>query len=72
MTELMAVDRQFERFRLQLEESGAVREKLRAIVSDLDSATRLMQAQLLLIHHSRPSSEILSKIKAHTEGLRSI
>ncbi|KAI5064078.1 hypothetical protein GOP47_0020748 [Adiantum capillus-veneris] len=72
MMELMSVDRQFEEFRLQLEESGAVRERLRAIVSELDSATRLMQAQLLLIHHSRPSPEILSKIKAHTEGLRSI
>eukprot|EP00250_Pteridium_aquilinum_P005439 c15530_g1_i1 orf=298-1173(-) len=68
----MSVDHQFEEFRLQLEESGAVREKLRAIVADLDSVTRLMQAQLLLIHHSRPSPETLNKVKAHIDGVRSI
>ncbi|KAH7366440.1 hypothetical protein KP509_18G078200 [Ceratopteris richardii] len=66
------IDRQFEEFSVHLEESGAVREKLRCIVSDLDNATRLMQAQLLLIHHSRPSPDVISKVKVHINDLRSI
>lgn len=67
-----SMDRQFEEFRAQLEESGAVRERLRSIVADLESATRLMQAQLLLIHHSRPSPETLNKVKAHIDRVRPI
>lgn len=66
------MDRQFEEFRSQLEEFGSVREKLRCIVADLDTVTRLMQAQLLLIHHSRPAPEILDKVKTHIDSLRSI
>lgn len=67
-----SMDLQFEEFRSQLEESGAVREKLRCIVSDLETVTRVMQAQLLLIHHSRPSPETLNKVKPHIHNLRSI
>lgn len=69
---VMSVDRQFEEFRVQLEESGALREKLRGNVSELDSLTRLMQAQLLLIHHSRPSPEILNKVKTYIDGVRCV
>lgn len=50
---------QFEDFREQLEESGAVRETLRSVVSDLDNATRIMQAAILPVHHTTSSGVLL-------------
>ncbi|KAJ7515994.1 hypothetical protein O6H91_22G038200 [Diphasiastrum complanatum] len=58
------MEQQFESFRQQLDESVVVREQLRSIVSDLDSAIRLMHAALLpLYHHS--SIEAIHKAKGH-------
>lgn len=57
-----SLERQFEDFRLQLEESGSLRERIRAVVTEIESTTRLMYASLLLVHHSRPTAG--SKIDA--------
>lgn len=48
------LEKQFESFRGQLEESAALREQIRAVVMEIESATRLIQANLLLVHQSRP------------------
>ena len=48
-----SVEKQFESFRCQLEESGGLRERVRAIAMEIESATRLMHANLLLVHQSR-------------------
>lgn len=48
------LEKQFEDFRVQLEESAALREQIRAVVMEIESATRLIQANLLLVHQSRP------------------
>lgn len=49
-----SLEKQFKEFRVQLEESGTLREKIRAVVVDIESATRLMHVSLLLVHQSRP------------------
>eukprot|EP01018_Ginkgo_biloba_P021266 Gb_15140 [translate_table: standard] len=67
-----AMERQFEEFRHQLDESGTIRERLRVIVSDLDTVTRLMHANLLLVHHSLPTPEVLEKAKVHIGSLRDL
>ncbi|XP_021655831.2 uncharacterized protein LOC110646637 isoform X2 [Hevea brasiliensis] len=51
------LEKQFKDFRAQLEESGALREKIRAVVVEIESATRLMHVSLLLVHQSRPIPE---------------
>lgn len=48
------LEKQFESFRVQLDESAALREQIRAVVMEIESATRLIQANLLLVHQSRP------------------
>ncbi|XP_043816379.1 translin isoform X2 [Manihot esculenta] len=52
-----SLEKQFKEFRVQLEESGTLREKIRAVVVDIESATRLMHVSLLLVHQSRPIPE---------------
>ncbi|KAI9126833.1 hypothetical protein K1719_002429 [Acacia pycnantha] len=49
--------KQFEDFLLQLEESGGLRDRIRTVVSEIESITRLMRASLLLVHQSRPTPE---------------
>lgn len=49
-----SLEKQFESFRVQLEESAALREQIRSVVMEIESATRLIQANLLLVHQSRP------------------
>ena len=51
----LSLEKQFEELRLQLEESGGLRERIRTVVSEIESTTRLMHASLLLVHHSRPT-----------------
>lgn len=50
-----SLEKQFEDFRLQLEESGGLRDRIRTVVSEIESTTRLMHASLLLVHQSRPT-----------------
>ena len=49
-----SLDKQFEEFRSKLEESGSLREKIRAVVLEIESTTRLLHSCLLLVHQSRP------------------
>lgn len=49
-----AMEAQFESFRTQLEESGNIRERIQAVAMEIESATRIMHANLLLVHQSRP------------------
>ncbi|GLJ04795.1 hypothetical protein SUGI_0003530 [Cryptomeria japonica] len=66
------MEQQFEEFRQQLEESGSVRERLRVIVADLESVSRLMQANLLQVHYAANSQEVLEKSKVHIEKLKEL
>ena len=47
------LEKQFEVFRAQLEESGTLRDRIRAVVSEIESTTRLIHSGLLLVHQSR-------------------
>ena len=49
------LEKQFESFRAQLDDSGALRERIRAVVMEIESAARLVHAGLLLVHQSRPT-----------------
>ncbi|XP_018473091.2 uncharacterized protein LOC108844346 [Raphanus sativus] len=64
------LEKQFESFRGQLEESAALREQIRAVVMEIESATRLIQANLLLVHQSRPIPEIIEKAKEKMDDLK--
>ncbi|KDP29138.1 hypothetical protein JCGZ_16527 [Jatropha curcas] len=67
-----SLENQFKEFRTQLEESGNLREKIRAVVVEIESATRLMHASLLLVHQSRPVSEVLEEAKAQIGVLKGL
>ncbi|XP_024537552.1 translin-like [Selaginella moellendorffii] len=60
---------QFESFRAEMDASNAVREQLRSAVSELDNATRLMNAALLPIHHSS-SGDSIKKAKSYLPEIR--
>lgn len=51
----LSLEKQFGEFRTQLEESGTLRDRIRTVVSEIESTTRLMYASILLVHHSRPT-----------------
>jgi predicted translin family RNA/ssDNA-binding protein len=65
-----SLEKQFESFRVQLEESAALREQIRAVVMEIESATRLIQANLLLVHQSRPIPEVIEKAKEKIVDLK--
>ncbi|XP_015870544.4 uncharacterized protein LOC107407748 [Ziziphus jujuba] len=67
-----SLEKQFESFRVQLDESGSLRERIRAVVMEIESTTRLMQAALLLVHQSRPTPEVLEKPKAQIGVLKEL
>lgn len=52
------MEKQFDDFRHHLEESGSLRDRIRAVASEIESANRLMHSYLLLVHQSRPVSGI--------------
>ena len=54
-TSFPSLEKQFEVFRVQLEDSGSLRERIRAVVMEIESTTRLIHANLLLVHQSRPT-----------------
>lgn len=66
------MEKQFEEFKQQMEDSGNVKERLRIIVADLESVTRVMQADLLQVHYSSLSQEILKKAKGHIGKLKEL
>ncbi|KAL5742951.1 hypothetical protein ACOSP7_029683 [Xanthoceras sorbifolium] len=65
-----SLEKQFEDFRVQLEETGSLRERIRAIVMEIESTTRIMHSSLLLVHQSRPLPEVLEKVKAQIDVLK--
>ncbi|XP_057721397.1 uncharacterized protein LOC130935599 [Arachis stenosperma] len=65
-----SLEKQFDAFRSQLEESGTLRERIRNVVSEIESTTRLMYASLLLVHQSRPTPELLEKAKSQIGVLK--
>ncbi|GAV67881.1 Translin domain-containing protein [Cephalotus follicularis] len=68
-----SLEKQFEVFRVQLDESGSLRDRIRGVVNEIESATRLMHAGLLLVHHSRAIPvEVVEKAKAHISVLKEL
>ncbi|KAK8561916.1 hypothetical protein V6N13_148940 [Hibiscus sabdariffa] len=67
-----SLEKQFEKFRVQLEDSGSLRERIRAVVMEIESATRLMQASLLLVHQSKPIPQVLEKANAQINVLKDL
>ncbi|KAM6593256.1 hypothetical protein CsatA_000959 [Cannabis sativa] len=67
-----SLEKQFEGFRVQLEESGSLRERIRAVVMEIESTARLMQAGLLLVHQSRSTPEVLERPKAQIAVLKGL
>ncbi|CAK9323172.1 unnamed protein product [Citrullus colocynthis] len=66
------VEKQFEHFRSQLQDSGSLRDRIRSVAMEIESSTRLMQASLLLVHQSRFIPEVLEKPKAQVGLLKSL
>ncbi|XP_048127563.1 translin isoform X2 [Rhodamnia argentea] len=66
----LPLEKQFEDFRSQLEDSVSLRERIRLVVMEIESTTRLMYSSLLLVYLSRPLPEVLDKAKAHIGTLK--
>ncbi|GFP90789.1 translin [Phtheirospermum japonicum] len=66
------LERQFEDFRHQLDDSGSLRERIRSVALEIESVTRIMQSSLLLIHQSRPIPEVLEKAKGQIIVLKEL
>ncbi|KAL0375067.1 UNVERIFIED_CONTAM: hypothetical protein Sradi_3422400 [Sesamum radiatum] len=67
-----SLEKQFEEFRHQLEDSGSLRERIRSVALEIESATRLMHSSLLLIHQSRPVPEVLETAKEQIGLMREL
>lgn len=65
-----SLEKQFGEFRTHLEQSGTLRDRIRTVVSEIESTTRLMYASILLVHHSRPTPELLEKAKSQIDVLK--
>ncbi|CAJ1892998.1 unnamed protein product [Sphenostylis stenocarpa] len=65
-----SLEKQFDAFRVQLEQSGKLRDQIRSVVSEIESSTRLIYATLLLVHQSRPTPELLEKAKSQVNVLK--
>lgn len=50
------MEKQFEDFRQHLDDSGNLRERIRAVAVEIESVIRLMHGSLLLVHQSGPTS----------------
>ncbi|XP_021911275.1 translin-like [Carica papaya] len=68
----LLLEKQFESFCAQLDESGSLRERIRGVAMEIESTTRLMHAGLLLVHQSRPIPEVLEKAKAQIGLLKQL
>lgn len=64
------MDAQFESFRAQLDGSSALRDRIRAVVSEVESASRAATAALLLVHQPVPLADVLGKVKAQVEVIK--
>uniref|UniRef100_A0A2P2K6F2 Translin n=1 Tax=Rhizophora mucronata TaxID=61149 RepID=A0A2P2K6F2_RHIMU len=59
-----SLENQFKDLRALLEESGGLRDRIRAVVVEIESTGRLMQASLLFVHQSRPVAEVMEESKS--------
>ncbi|XP_057805407.1 uncharacterized protein LOC131020536 [Salvia miltiorrhiza] len=66
------LEKQFEEFRHQLDDSGSLRDRIRSVSFEIESATRLMHSSLMLVHQSRPIPEVLEKAKGQIDVLREL
>lgn len=66
------MEKQFDDFRHHLEESGSLRDRIRAVASEIESANRLTHSYLLLVHQSRPVPEVLEKAKSQIGVLKDL
>ncbi|PON60342.1 Translin [Parasponia andersonii] len=66
------LEKQFEGFRVELDESGSLRERIRVVVMEIESTARLIHADLLHVHQSRPTPEVLEKPKAQIGVLKEL
>jgi predicted translin family RNA/ssDNA-binding protein len=66
------LEKQFQDFRHHLDESVGLRDRIRAVAMEIESATRLMHSSLLLVHQSRPVPEVLEKAKAQIGVLKEL
>ncbi|KAF3789382.1 Translin [Nymphaea thermarum] len=75
-----SMERQFEDFRTLLDDSGSVRERIRSVVSEVESVARVMQSNLLLVHHALVSPgkcfsffrNVLEKAKVQISTLQTL
>ncbi|KAG0453334.1 hypothetical protein HPP92_025998 [Vanilla planifolia] len=68
----LSMERQFEEFRSQLMDSGSIRERIRSVATEMESALRVMHACIILVHQSVPLPEVLKKTKAQIVVLRDL
>ncbi|XP_022634738.1 uncharacterized protein LOC106757351 [Vigna radiata var. radiata] len=67
-----SLEKQFDSFRVQLEQSGTLRDRIRSVVSEIESSTRLIYATLLLVHQSRPHTRYHGDWKSETQTVVSM
>ncbi|ESW34756.1 hypothetical protein PHAVU_001G178300 [Phaseolus vulgaris] len=65
-----SLEKQFDAFRVQLEQSGTLRDRIRSVVSEIESSTRLIYATLLLVHQSGPTPGLLEKARSQVNVLK--
>ncbi|KAJ0970318.1 hypothetical protein J5N97_023195 [Dioscorea zingiberensis] len=68
----LSMEKQFEGFRANLEESSSLRERIRVVAAEMESVTRIMHSNLLLVHQSLPISEVLEKAAGQIEKLKGL
>lgn len=66
------MEHQFEEFRLQLEQSGGTRERIRDVVARIEAANRMLSSCLLSVHQSLPLSGVLEKANGHIETIKGL
>ncbi|GAA0171805.1 hypothetical protein LIER_25757 [Lithospermum erythrorhizon] len=67
-----SLGKQFEDFRSHLNESGNLKDRIRAVAVEIESVTRLMHSYLLLVHQSKPVPEVLDTAKAQIIVLKEL
>ncbi|KAK9126658.1 hypothetical protein Scep_015504 [Stephania cephalantha] len=67
-----SMEKQFEGFLQQLEQSGNLRDRIRAVAAEIESSTRLMHSCLLLVHQSRPIPEVAARAEAQIDVLKGL
>ncbi|KAL8125988.1 uncharacterized protein LOC141720649 [Apium graveolens] len=66
------MDKEFETFRQVLDESGCLRDRIKVVSSEMESTNRVFHSLLLLVHQSRPMSEVLEKVQTEIDVLKGL